>query len=143
MLLPFLSSRMVRLTIEYGYCEDSLIGLATAGFALFLFTDNIQLATHIGKVSELLVEESPNRNTLRSRLANELIGTLQILQSPFHSVGLRYPELYQSAMLAGDVCSALICRWVSATIYSYLEFANHSFLLFVFFSFNFIGFMFM
>ena len=31
MLVPLLSCRMVRLTMEYGFCDDSIVGLATAG----------------------------------------------------------------------------------------------------------------
>ena len=34
MLLPLLSCRMVRLTMEYGFCDDSIVGLATAGLSV-------------------------------------------------------------------------------------------------------------
>ena len=34
MLVPILSCRMVRLTIEHGFCDDSIVGLVTAGFSL-------------------------------------------------------------------------------------------------------------
>lgn len=30
MLLPLLSIHMVKLTMEYAFCEDSIVGLATA-----------------------------------------------------------------------------------------------------------------
>ena len=34
LLLPFLTHRMVQLTLEHGFCEDSIVGLATAGFSV-------------------------------------------------------------------------------------------------------------
>ena len=33
-LVPILACRMVRLTIENGFCDDSIVGLVTAGFGL-------------------------------------------------------------------------------------------------------------
>mmetsp|Transcript_35428 Transcript_35428/g.62191 ORF Transcript_35428/g.62191 Transcript_35428/m.62191 type:complete len:395 (-) Transcript_35428:148-1332(-) len=111
MLLPLLSCRMVRLTMEYGFCDDSIVGLATAGLSVFHFTDDIQLASHIGKVSESLVEESPKKHVLRSRLCKELMTGLRMITEPCHSVLPLYPELYNSAMLVGDVENAMICRW--------------------------------
>ena len=34
LLLPILSCRMVRLTIEHGFCDDSIVGLVTTGYGL-------------------------------------------------------------------------------------------------------------
>jgi len=34
MLLPLFSCRMVRLTMDYGFCGDSIVGLATAGLSV-------------------------------------------------------------------------------------------------------------
>lgn len=101
---------MVRLTLQYGFCDDSIVGLASAGYSVFLFAEDIQLASHIGKVSESLVEESPNKHALRSRLCKELVGTLKLITEPCHSVIASFPELYNSAMMAGDVENAMFCR---------------------------------
>ena len=85
--------------------------MANVGFSLFLFTEELELASHLGNVCEALIELSPNRNTLRSRLCNELFGTLKSIKSPWHQVKDAFPELYSSAMLTGDVENALLCRW--------------------------------
>jgi len=111
MLLPLLSCRMVKLTLQYGFCDDSIVGYATAGYSMFLFTENVRLASHIGKVSEFLVEESPNKHALRSRLCIELVVTLKSITEPWHSVMNLFPGLYNSAMISGDVENAIICRW--------------------------------
>ena len=76
----------------------------------FLFTKDIQLASHIGKVSESLLEESRNKHALRARLCNELVGTLKVVTEPTQSIVASFPELYNSAMMAGDVENAMICR---------------------------------
>ena len=34
MMIPFLSSRMLKLTIDYGFCDDSIVGLALLGYSL-------------------------------------------------------------------------------------------------------------
>ena len=52
---------------------------------------------------------------LRSRLGNELIGTLKMLYEPLHSVATGWPELYHSAMMAGDPDYALVCHWNSCS----------------------------
>ena len=36
-LLPILSIRMVNLTLQYGWCDDSIVGLTTAGYSLVSF----------------------------------------------------------------------------------------------------------
>jgi predicted ATPase len=110
LLLPLVSCRMIRLTLEYGFCDDSIVGFALAGYSMFVFTEEIQLAWKLGRVSESLVEENPKRHALRSRLCNELT-TLKSIKEPWQSVQALLPSLYDSAMLVGDVESAMTCRW--------------------------------
>ena len=78
---------------------------------MFLFTEDIELAANIGRITELLVEKNPNKHALKSRLCNELLSTLKMIKEPWHSVAALYPDAHNSAMLAGDVESACICRW--------------------------------
>jgi len=108
MLVPILSCRMVRITIEYGFCDDSIVGLVTAGFSLFSFTDDIQLGYRIGKVGESFIEESPNRHALWSRLCFELDGNLKAMVEPMQSAVGNCPDRYNSAMLTGDIDSAMM-----------------------------------
>jgi len=111
LMLPLLSSRMVKLTMEYGFCADSIVGLATAGYSIFLYTEEIQLAKNIRKVSESLVEESPKKHLLKSRLCNELFVTLKMSTEPMHCTPIVFLDYYKSAMMSGDIENALVCRW--------------------------------
>jgi len=86
----------------------------------FHYTDDIQLAQHICKVSESLVEESPKRHLLRSRLCKELTSVLNVIVEPCISSLPIFPELYNSAMLSGDVENAMICRWWYCAVYFWI-----------------------
>jgi len=85
-----------------------------------MFTEDVPLATHIGKVSESLVEESPKKNILRSRLSFELLSTLRMMREQWHSVLSLYPQYYNSAMLAGDTENATICFFMCESSYGVL-----------------------
>jgi len=104
--LPLVSFRMVELTLQDGFCDDdSIVGLTTAAYSM------IETCLISAPFCELLVEESPNKHALRSRLSNELVATLDAIVKPIQSVISRYPEMYKYSMLAGDVQSAVISRW--------------------------------
>lgn len=70
-------------------------------------SDDIRLGYRIGKVGEALMEESPNRHALRSRLNHEMYGSLKSLVEPFQSAVNCFPDVYNSAMLAGDIGNAM------------------------------------
>ena len=106
---------MVRLTIEHGFCEDSIIGLVTAGYGLFSFTEEVELGYRIGKIGESLISESKNRHALRSRLCFQLEGTLKVLVEPVQSVVPLFIELYNSAMQTGNVQTERACEPFSST----------------------------
>jgi len=108
LLLPILSCRMVRLTIEHGFCDDSIVGLVTTGYGLFSFTDEARLGYRIGKVGEELIQESPNRHALRSRLVHELDGTLKAFVEPVHSLNATFHDIYNSALMSGDIDCAML-----------------------------------
>ena len=72
------------------------------------------------------MEDSPKKHALRSRLSNELFASklqycytihcnffeaLKSTMQPFHSVVAIFPDLYNSAMLAGDVENTLMSHW--------------------------------
>ena len=77
----------------------------------FTFTEDYQLSFQIGKMCQLLINESQNRHALRSRVCHELLGTILVIMEPAQSVISCYPELSRSAMLAGDTGNAMIARW--------------------------------
>ena len=138
LLVPILSCRMVRLMIEAGYCEESIVGLVTAAYCLvsandqlhcsrqcisvsfltfstvhdppakFAFKDDIELGYRIGKVGETLIDESPNMHALRSRLSHELDSNLKLVVEPIQTVVDNFPDRYNSAMMVGDVDMACL-----------------------------------
>lgn len=61
-------------------------------------------------VGEALINESPNEHILRSRLCSEIL-PFHVHTTPAREVLPLFPELYHSAMLAGDVENALTARW--------------------------------
>jgi len=65
---------------------------------------------HVGTVCESLIDESPARNMLRSRLVVGLIA-LKFFKGLASSMLPQFPELYHSAMMVGDVESAMMCRF--------------------------------
>ena len=71
-LLPLVGCRMVKLTLESGFCDDSIIGLVMTAYSIFFFTDEVGLAYRIGKVGEKLRDESPNVHRLKVRVYSML-----------------------------------------------------------------------
>ncbi|KAL9184830.1 hypothetical protein ACHAXT_002607 [Thalassiosira profunda] len=109
LVVPLLASRMVSITLSHGFCEDSIVGLVSAGCSTFLFTDNTQLAFRMGNLGETLINESPQKHMLRARLWRPC-STLKTMSEPFAKVVALYPDLAQSALLAGNVDVAMSCR---------------------------------
>lgn len=72
-------------------------------FLQFTFKDDVNLGYRIAKVCDRLIEESPNKHALRSRLCRELDCNLKAMVEPQHHVVPLLLERYNSAMLCGDV----------------------------------------
>ena len=110
----------------------------------FSFTDEIALAYRIGNVADALIEESPNRNgtwkestyasvkcraptnfsprhptsALKARLVLELTGTLKAFSESPQSVVSDFPEMYNAAMCAGDVPTAMNVRRLVSSLFA-------------------------
>eukprot|EP00581_Thalassiosira_minuscula_P014649 CAMPEP_0183717158 /NCGR_PEP_ID=MMETSP0737-20130205/10846_1 /TAXON_ID=385413 /ORGANISM="Thalassiosira miniscula, Strain CCMP1093" /LENGTH=1487 /DNA_ID=CAMNT_0025946545 /DNA_START=29 /DNA_END=4489 /DNA_ORIENTATION=+ len=113
MLLPLLSCRMVRLMIEDGFCDDSIIGLITAGWTLYTFSDEIseiQFSYKVSKVGESLIRERPNKNSLIARTSG-YISWLKAAVEPVQTVITDFADHYNCGMLTGDIESAMLSRW--------------------------------
>jgi len=119
MLLPLLSCRMVRITIEHGFCEDSIFGLVIAGWTLFAFTDEIHFGHRIIKVGEALIQQQPQKNMLLSRCSRYIL-SFKIAVEPIQNVYPFLSNAYNAGILAGDMESAMMCRacWCVARLYS-------------------------
>ena len=74
----------------------------------FSFTDDAQLGYRIGKVGEQLIDDSPNRHALRSRLTHELDGTLKAFVEPVQSTMAAFADRHNSSVLAGDMDNAML-----------------------------------
>ena len=59
-------------------------------------------------MGESFIEESPNKHALRSRLCFELDSTLKAVVEPMQSAVANCPGNYDSAMLTGDIDSAML-----------------------------------
>ena len=57
-----------------------------------------------------MIEESPQKHSLRSRLSRELVASVKTAKEPWQSVAALLPELRTSALMAGDVESAVFCQ---------------------------------
>ncbi|KAL9184861.1 hypothetical protein ACHAXT_002638 [Thalassiosira profunda] len=112
MLMPVVACLMLKLTLQYGFCDDSIVALASAGYSVLLFGDSsqTQLAINLGKVSERLIAESPRKHALQTRLCHELMWTLRTMTEPMQSVVALYPDLYSSAIKCGQMDDAVLCR---------------------------------
>eukprot|EP00580_Thalassiosira_gravida_P005863 CAMPEP_0201654070 /NCGR_PEP_ID=MMETSP0493-20130528/45311_1 /ASSEMBLY_ACC=CAM_ASM_000838 /TAXON_ID=420259 /ORGANISM="Thalassiosira gravida, Strain GMp14c1" /LENGTH=253 /DNA_ID=CAMNT_0048130619 /DNA_START=1 /DNA_END=761 /DNA_ORIENTATION=+ len=102
MMLPLISCRMVSLMTKYGFCDDSIIGLVTAGWTLYTFTNKITPSYRIIKVAESLIQSRPTKSIIYSR-SSGYFAWLKIVVEPVQSVMPDFGDAYNSSMLAGDV----------------------------------------
>jgi len=122
MMLPLISCRMVSLMTEYGFCDDSIIGLVTAGWTLYTFTDKIKLGYRIIKVAESLIQSRPTKSIIYSYSRScGYIAWLKAVVEPVQSVMCDFGDAYTSSMLAGDIGNAMLNRWAYCAASLYLH----------------------
>ena len=111
MLLPFLSCRMIKMTLQSGFCDDSIIGFAMLAQGLVSFADDIEFGYRVGKIAQSLMAVSKNTHAIRSRLIPVLGGGVMLFVEPLQSVGQEMRDALKSCKLAGDVEGAMLSRW--------------------------------
>jgi len=120
MMLPLISCRMVSLMTKYGFCDDSIIGLVTAGWTLYTFTNKITPSYRIIKVAESLIQSRPTKSIIYSR-SSGYFAWLKIVVEPVQSVICDFGDAYNSSMLAGDIENAMLNRWAYCAASLYLH----------------------
>ena len=111
-LLPLLSCRMVKLSLQFGLSNDSIVGLVVIGGKLIHMLDDIELASQIGTIAESLIEANPSQLVMRAKLTALLYGTVKVFVNPFQSLSEKFLNGYKSAMLVGNVEHAAFCGFL-------------------------------
>jgi len=108
MLAPLVCCRMIELTFKFGSCEDTISGLAFMAQALLHYSDDIQLASRIGRIAESLIIGNINEHSLRAKLTL-MTGTVKSFVEPLQAVVDHLLKGYNSAKIVGDVDNAVLC----------------------------------
>mmetsp|Transcript_26892 Transcript_26892/g.57652 ORF Transcript_26892/g.57652 Transcript_26892/m.57652 type:complete len:1336 (+) Transcript_26892:116-4123(+) len=108
MLVHLVCCRMMKLTFEFGFCEDTISGLAFASHALLHYSDDIQLASRIGRIAESLISGNLNEHSLRARLT-QMSCSAKVFGEPFQATADFCLKGYNSANIVGDVDNAMLC----------------------------------
>mmetsp|Transcript_3115 Transcript_3115/g.6865 ORF Transcript_3115/g.6865 Transcript_3115/m.6865 type:complete len:754 (+) Transcript_3115:1916-4177(+) len=106
-LMYLVICRMIKLTFHSGYCEESISALVHMTHGLVMHTDDIQSASRVNRIADSLIQGHPNEHHLRSRLT--WIGTsAKVFVQPFQAVAECYMKGYNSAIIVGDIDSAML-----------------------------------
>eukprot|EP00581_Thalassiosira_minuscula_P001914 CAMPEP_0183748936 /NCGR_PEP_ID=MMETSP0737-20130205/68026_1 /TAXON_ID=385413 /ORGANISM="Thalassiosira miniscula, Strain CCMP1093" /LENGTH=1365 /DNA_ID=CAMNT_0025984679 /DNA_START=116 /DNA_END=4210 /DNA_ORIENTATION=+ len=116
MLTPLLASRMITLSLDYGFCQDTISGLAFMSHALVHYSTDFQLATQIGRIAESLINDNQNQHSLRARLT-QLMCTIKIFFEPGQACVEFCLNGYNSAKIVGDVDNAMLCGMIYCISY--------------------------
>ncbi len=106
-LMPIVSNRMLKLSLQFGFCDNSLLGLSMAGYSIVNFGSDMMAGYRLSKLAESLVEEHPNRQALKPRLVTIWYGHSKLFVEPVQSGRENFIDLYNQCMLAGDVENAM------------------------------------
>jgi len=118
MLMPIVSNRMLKLSLQFGFCDDSLLGLSMAGYSIVNFGSDISTGYRVSKLAEALIELNPVRQALKTRLVTIWYGHSKPYVEPIQSAREIFVDLYNQCMLVGDVENAM---------YSWLFYCNLGF----------------
>jgi len=107
LLMHLLSCRMMHLTFEFGFCEDTISGLAFVGYALWQYSGDYPLVCRVGRITESLICGHVNEHSLRARLSPMMISH-KCVADPLQATCDYCQIVYQSAKIAGEVDSAML-----------------------------------
>jgi len=106
-LMPLLCCRMTKMTFVYGFCEDSILGLASLSHALVHYSGDIHLASRISRVTDFLISRNENEHSLRAKL---LLCTTSIraVVEPLRCIVEHSLRGYNSAKIVGDAANEAV-----------------------------------
>ncbi|KAL7550568.1 hypothetical protein ACHAWF_013807 [Thalassiosira exigua] len=116
MLTPLLCCRMVKLTFEYGFCEDTISGLAAVSHALMHYSNDVQLASRIARIAESLISGHFNEHSLRARFTF-MTATVKVFVEPWQMTVEHCLNGYLSSKIVGDVDNAMLCGLIYCIAY--------------------------
>jgi len=108
MLIHILSCRMIKLTFEFGFCEDTISGLITIAYGLMQYSNRTELSKRTNKIAETLIQGSSNLHALRARLTFMSCSVHGVVE-PFQSSRQKILNGYNSASIVGDTDNAMLC----------------------------------
>ncbi|KAL7544794.1 hypothetical protein ACHAWF_008162 [Thalassiosira exigua] len=114
-----LSCRIIQLTFQFGFCEDTISGLTSISHYFWLYTENVDLAKRVQKVADALMRDSSNQHSLRARLV--LMGlSVNAIFKPSQASPEYILDGYKSANIVGDIDNAMMCGllWCVASFFS-------------------------
>jgi len=106
-LVPLLCCRLMKLTYEFGFCEDTISGLAFVSHALFQYSDDVLLAARICRIAESLISGNICEHSLRAKLTQ--MSSVKSATEPFQVTVDHCLNGYKSAKIVGDIDNAKLC----------------------------------
>ena len=100
MLVPLMSCRMLKLTFDFGFCDETVVGLVSIAQGVFIYCKEICISKAINQLSFARIKGHPKEHSLRARLT--VIGTTVFVNVyPFQIVSEMLMEGYTSATIVG------------------------------------------
>jgi len=130
LLAHLLSCRMIQLTFESGFCENSILGLGFISHSLWHYSDDIQLASQVGRIAEALIHEHRNEHSLRARVTQSTLSHKCIVD-PFQAtcdycqIGSNSARIVGTYSIGAFYCSPHLPTLQKILVKLLHEMANH------------------
>lgn len=118
MLMAMYCCRMIQITLEYGFCEDTISSVAYASYAIFHYGEDIEMATRLTRIAESLISGHPNEHALRAKLSGCICSVTSFVE-PSQALIERSLMNYNSAQIIGDVDNAMLSSLYYCLTYIY------------------------
>jgi hypothetical protein len=110
MLTALYSCRMMKLTLEFGFCEETISSLTFVSKALLIYAEDAELATRFIRIAESLINGHPNEHALSAKLTI-VICAVTLFIEPFQALPERLLKGCNSAQIVGDVDNAMMLSY--------------------------------
>ena len=118
MLMAMYCCRMIQITLEYGFCEETISSVAYASYAIFHYGEDIEMATRLTRIAESLISGHPNEHELRAKLSGCICSVTSFVE-PSQALIERCLMNYNSAQIIGDVDNAMLSSLYYCLTYIY------------------------
>lgn len=118
MLMAMYCCRMIQITLENGFCEETISSVAYASYAIFHYGEDIEMATRLTRIAESLINDHPNEHALRAKLSGCICSVTSFVE-PSQALIERSLMNYNSAQIIGDVDNAMLSSLYYCLTYIY------------------------